>query len=108
MKVFVAGASGAVGKQLVPLLAEWGFDVVGMTRSPAKEQLVRDLGAEPVVADGLDRDAVMTAVSRAEPDVVIHEMTGLAGASSFRKFDKEFVLTNRLRTEIMDYLENNV
>src|SRR5215208_1074564 len=104
MKVFVAGATGAVGRRLVPLLVERGFDVVGMTRSAEKEGLVRELGADPVVADGLDRSAVMTAVTTAEPDVVIHQMTGLTGARSFRKFDKEFALTNRLRTEGTDYL----
>jgi nucleoside-diphosphate-sugar epimerase len=104
MKVFVAGATGAVGRRLVPLLVERGFDVVGTTRSAEKRELVRELGAEPVVADGLDRSAVMTAVTTAEPDVVIHQMTGLTGARSFRKFDKEFALTNRLRTEGTDYL----
>src|SRR3954451_14004878 len=104
MKVFVAGATGAVGKRLVPLLVEGGFDVVGMTRSRDKEELVRELGAEPAVADGLDRDAVMAAVTSAEPEVVIHEMTGLTGATSFRNFDKEFDLTNRLRTQGTDHL----
>ncbi len=104
MKVFVAGATGAVGKRLLPLLVDSGYDVVGMTRSPQKQELVRELGAEPVVADGLDRDAVMTAVMRSEPDVVIHQMTGLTGVKSFRNFDKEFALTNRLRTEGVDYL----
>jgi len=104
MKVFVAGATGVVGKRLVPLLVASGYEVVGMTRAPAKEAWLRQVGAEPVVADGLDRAAVMQAVLRAEPEVVIHEMTGLTGVKSFKKFDDEFALTNRLRTEGTDYL----
>jgi nucleoside-diphosphate-sugar epimerase len=104
MKIFVAGATGAVGKRLLPLLVECGFEVVGMTRSPEKELTVRNLGAEPAVADGLDRTAVMAAVMRAEPDVVIHEMTGLTGMTSLRNFDTAFALTNRLRSEGTDHL----
>jgi nucleoside-diphosphate-sugar epimerase len=104
MKVFVAGASGAVGRRLVPLLAGCGYEVVAMTRSPEKQRTLRELGAEPVVADGLDRVAVMTAVMRAEPEVVIHEMTGLTGVRSLRNFDHEFAQTNRLRTEGAEYL----
>jgi nucleoside-diphosphate-sugar epimerase len=104
MKVFVAGASGALGRRLVPLLVECGFEVVAMTRSPDKQGSLRALGAEPVVAEGLDRGAVMTAVMRSEPEVVIHEMTGLTGVSSYRNFDREFALTNRLRTEGTDHL----
>jgi nucleoside-diphosphate-sugar epimerase len=68
MKIFVAGATGAVGKPLVSLLVERGFDVVGMTRSRRKTAALRDAGAEPVVADGLDRDAVMRAVTGSEPE----------------------------------------
>ena len=104
MKVFVAGATGVVGRRLVPLLVASGYDVVGMTRTNAKEGWLRQVGAEPVIADGLDRAAVMQAVMRAEPDVIIHEMTGLTGVKSFKKFDDEFALTNRLRTEGTDYL----
>jgi nucleoside-diphosphate-sugar epimerase len=104
MKVFVAGASGALGRRLVPILAANGHEVVGMTRNPEATRKVRELGAEPVVADGLDRTAVMRAVLGAEPEVVIHEMTGLTGVKSFRKFDDEFALTNRLRTEGLDSL----
>src|SRR6266536_4841614 len=104
MKVFVAGATGVVGKRLVPLLVASGYEVVGMTRARDKEAWLRQVGAEPVVADGLDRAAVMQAVLRAEPEVVIHEMTGLTGVKSFKKFDDEFALTNRLRTEGLDYL----
>ena len=104
MKVFVAGASGAVGKRLVPLLVAGGYEVTAMTRSAEKAELLRSSGAEPVVADGLDRAAVTEAVTSAEPEVVIHQMTGLAGVKSFRRFDDEFALTNRLRTEGVDHL----
>jgi 2-alkyl-3-oxoalkanoate reductase len=104
MRVFVAGASGAVGKRLVPLLIASGYDVAAMTRSPQKTAALRAAGADPVVADGLDRTAVVHAVMRAEPEVVIHQMTALSGVTSFRKFDDEFALTNRLRTEGTDHL----
>jgi 2-alkyl-3-oxoalkanoate reductase len=103
-KLFVAGATGALGRRLVPLLVAHGHDVTGMTRSSSKARQLRDLGAEPVVADGLDEAAVREAVTRAAPEVVVHQMTALAGATSFRKFDREFALSNRLRTEGTDYL----
>ncbi len=93
-----------MGRRLVPLLVAGGYQVVAMTRSPNKTTTLRDLGAEPVVADGLDRASVLRAVGQAEPEVVIHQMTGLAGTSSFKRFDEEFALTNRLRTEGVDYL----
>lgn len=104
MRVFVAGASGAVGGRLIPELVANGHEVVAMTRSPHKAKDIRELGAQPVVADGLDRAAVVKAVASAEPDAVIHQMTALASAKSFRRFDKEFALTNRLRTEGLDHL----
>jgi nucleoside-diphosphate-sugar epimerase len=104
MKVFVAGATGAIGNRLVPLLVASGYEVTGMTHSNEKAGLLRTSGAEPVVADGLDRTAVLEAVERAKPDVVIHHMTGLTGAKNFKRFDDEFALTNRLRTEGTDYL----
>ena len=104
MKVFVAGATGAVGKRLVPLLVASGYEVTAMTRSSEKADSLRAVGAEPVVADGLDRVALIGAVTRAEPEVVIHQMSGLTGAKSFKRFDDEFALTNRLRTEGTEYL----
>ena len=104
MKVFVAGATGVVGSRLVPRLTQKGFEVVGMTRSPDRADWLRRVGAAPVIADGLDRAAVIEAVTTARPEVIIHEMTGLASAKSFRRFDREFALTNRLRTEGTDHL----
>jgi nucleoside-diphosphate-sugar epimerase len=100
MRIFVAGASGAIGKQLVPLLADGGHEVVGTTTSPRKAEALRALGAEPVVLDLLDAEAVGRAVSEAAPEVVVHEATALGPvAGNMRKFDEAFEQTNRLRTE---------
>jgi nucleoside-diphosphate-sugar epimerase len=104
MKVFVAGATGALGRQLVPMLVAGGHEVFGMTRSPAKQDLIRTLGAQPVVADALDPDAVAQVVAQTEPDVIVHELTALSGPIDLRNFDKTFATTNRLRTEGTDHL----
>ncbi|HEX6586699.1 MAG TPA: NAD(P)-dependent oxidoreductase [Solirubrobacterales bacterium] len=104
MRVFVAGATGAIGRHLVPKLAADGHEVVGMTRSPGKEDLIRHLGASPVVADALDPEAVAEAVATAEPEVVIHQLTAIDAVSMTRSIDKAFTLTNRLRTEGLDHL----
>jgi nucleoside-diphosphate-sugar epimerase len=98
MKVFVAGATGAIGRQLVPRLVEAGHEVHGMTRSESKRAMLRELGAVPAVADALDPDQVAEAVSRAGPDVIVHELTAI-GALDMRHMDRDFALTNRLRTE---------
>ncbi len=109
MKVFVAGATGAIGRQLVPQLVARGHDVVGMTRSASKQDLVRSLGARPVVADALDPDAVAEAVASATPDVIVHQLTALSGPMSVRdarRPDRSVpaIMTNRLRTEGTDHL----
>jgi 2-alkyl-3-oxoalkanoate reductase len=104
MKVFVAGATGAIGKQLVPILVERGHEVTGMTRTSAKEELIRSLGARPAVADALDPEAVAQAVAEAEPEAVIHQLTAIDAGSMTRSLDKMFALTNRLRTEGTDHL----
>jgi nucleoside-diphosphate-sugar epimerase len=104
MRVFVAGASGALGRQLVPRLVAAGHEVVGMTRSVAKKRLVRDLGAHPAVADALDGESVARVVAEAEPEVVIHQLTALPGNLEPRHFDRDFAPTNRLRTEGADNL----
>ncbi len=103
MKVFVAGASGALGLRLVPQLVARGHEVIGMTRTPSKQDLLRALGARPVIADGLDPDAVARAVAEAEPDVIVHQLTALKSID-MRHFDRTFALTNRLRTEGTDHL----
>ena len=104
MKVFVAGATGALGKQVVPMLVSRGHEVTGMTRTPAKEDLIRSLGARPAVADALDPEAVAQAVAEAEPDAVIHELTAINAGAFGRSLDKMFAQTNRLRTEGTDHL----
>jgi len=104
MKVLVAGATGAMGRQLVPRLAANGHEVVGITRSPEKRAAVRALGARPVVADALDADEITRAVQDAEPDVIVHQLTALAGSLDLRHFDRTFELTSRLRTEGTDNL----
>jgi nucleoside-diphosphate-sugar epimerase len=104
MKVLVAGATGAMGRQLVPALLAAGHQVAAMTRSAGKSAELAAAGAEPVVADGLDRAAVLRAVTQAAPDVIIHQLTGLAAMKSLKHFDAEFAVTNRLRTEGTDNL----
>jgi nucleoside-diphosphate-sugar epimerase len=103
MRVFVAGATGAIGKQLVPRLAAAGHEVHGMTRSESKQAMLDELGAVPVVADALDPGQVAEAVARARPDVIVHQLTAI-GAVDMRRFDRDFALTNRLRTEGTDHL----
>jgi 2-alkyl-3-oxoalkanoate reductase len=109
MKVFVAGATGALGRELVPRLVARGHQVVGMTRSASKQDLLRGLGAQPVVADALDPDAVAQAVASAEPEVIVHQLTALSGKMSLRdaRHPERFsgtIMTNRLRTEGTDHL----
>jgi nucleoside-diphosphate-sugar epimerase len=104
MRVFVAGATGAIGKQLVPRLVAAGDEVHGMTRSESKRALLHELGAVPVVADALDADQVAEAVARARPDVIVHQLTAIPEAVDMRHFERNFALTNRLRTEGTDYL----
>ena len=104
MRVFLAGATGAVGRRLVPRLVERGHVVVGTTRTADKAAELRALGAEPVVVDGLDAAGVGEVVARAEPDAIIHQMTALAGTSDLRRFDRWFARTNELRTRGLENL----
>jgi nucleoside-diphosphate-sugar epimerase len=105
MKIFVTGATGALGRRLVPLLVAHGHEVTGSTTTESKLTALGGQGAGGVVLDVLDRNAVITAVMRAEPDVVIHEATALSGLTgSMRGLDRQFALTNRLRTEGTDNL----
>jgi nucleoside-diphosphate-sugar epimerase len=103
MKVFLAGASGALGRRLIPQLVERGHSVVGTTRTDAKTAALWDLGAKPLVVDALDRDALIAAVVAEKPDAIVHQLTALSGAD-FRKFEKSFELTDRLRSEGTDNL----
>lgn len=104
MRILLAGATGAIGQRLVPLLIDSGHEVVGTTRTPAKVDGLRLVGATPVVLDGRDGEAVRRTVLEAEPEVVIHQMTALSGDLDLRHFAETFAETNRLRTETTDRL----
>jgi nucleoside-diphosphate-sugar epimerase len=104
MKIFIAGASGAIGSQLVAQLVARGHEVVGTTRSAAKTGALRALGAEPVMVDALDPDSVADAVAKAEPEVIVHQLTALSGPVNRRNAKRAVAATNRLRTEGTDHL----
>ena len=104
MRVFVAGATGAIGRLLVPRLVAAGHEVHGMTRSESKRAMLTALGAVPAVADALDPDQVAEAVARAKPEVIVHQLTAIPAGLDMRRFDRDFALTNRLRTEGTDHL----
>ena len=103
MRVLVAGATGAIGRQLVPRLVAAGHEVHGMTRSESKQVMLDEMGAVPVVADALDPDQVAEAVGKARPEVIVHQLTAI-GPVNPRHMDRDFALTNRLRTEGTDHL----
>lgn len=104
MKVLVAGATGAAGSRLTPLLLAAGHRVAGLTRSQPKAEALRQVGVEAIVVDAFDRNAVSFTVAEARPEVVVHEMTSLANASDLVHFNRTFATTNRLRTEALDNL----
>lgn len=104
MRVFVAGATGAIGARLVPQLVERGHEVVGTARTPERARRLEVQGAEPVVLDLLDRRAVHAALLAARPDAIVHQATALSGGPDTRHFDRSFAATNRLRTEGTDAL----
>lgn len=97
MRILVAGATGAIGKQLVPRLVGAGYEVHGMSRNESRRAMLKDMGAVPVLADALDRDQVAEAVSKVRPDVIVHELTAI-GAIDTRHMERSFAQTNRLRT----------
>ena len=104
MRVFVAGATGVIGQFLVPGLVAEGHEVTGSTRSALKANQLKGQGATPVIVDGLDREGVLKAVTAAEPEVIIHQMTALTSMRSLRNLDKTFAVTNELRSKGTDYL----
>ena len=104
MKILVAGATGALGTQLVPRLIARGHEVAAMSRGASRSEAMRALGATPVAADALDPHEVALAVADAEPEVIVHQLTALSGSIDLRHFDRAFALTNRLRTEGTDHL----
>jgi 2-alkyl-3-oxoalkanoate reductase len=104
VRVFVAGAGGAIGTRLVPQLVDRGHEVIGSSRSPDRAERLRALGAEPIVLDLLDPGAVRKAVVDSKPDAIIHQATALADLSDFKHFDRSFAQTNRLRAQGTDLL----
>jgi nucleoside-diphosphate-sugar epimerase len=104
MRIFVAGATGAIGRALVPMVVAEGSEVFGLTRTPAKADWLRAAGATPVIADALDKQAIECALARARPEIVVHQLTALTSAGDVRRFDKTFEASNRLRTEGLDIL----
>jgi len=104
MRVFVVGASGAIGSRLVPQLIDAGHEVIGTHTSPSSGERVRALGAKPVALDLLHARAVRDAVATAEPEAIVHQATALANARPSRSFDRIFAQTNRLRAEGTDNL----
>ncbi|HEU5406189.1 MAG TPA: NAD-dependent epimerase/dehydratase family protein, partial [Nitrospira sp.] len=104
MKVFVAGGTGAIGRILVPQLVENGHEVVALVRDDRKAEALLAVGAKVVVADALNKEELTTTIRKAEPEVIIHQLTALGHVGNFKKLDEEFVLTNRFRTEVTDTL----
>jgi nucleoside-diphosphate-sugar epimerase len=104
MRIFIAGATGVVGRHLVPKLISAGHSVIGLTRTTAKTEALVELGAEAVVADALDAWAVERAVASSRPDVVLNELTDIGAAADYRHFDRAFARTNELRTRGTDHL----
>jgi nucleoside-diphosphate-sugar epimerase len=104
MRVLVAGANGAVGRALVPVLRRRGHEVFGTTRSRGNTQVLHANGAEPVIMDGLNRAGVLAAVRKVQPQAIVHQMSSLTNVKDLKDLDRQFALTNRLRTEGTDYL----
>jgi 2-alkyl-3-oxoalkanoate reductase len=104
MHVFVTGATGAIGRPLISQLVAAGHRVTATTRTRAKTAELSALGAEPVIADGLDRAAMTKAIIEAEPKAIVHQMTALAGKPDMRRFDRWFATTNELRTRGTEHL----
>jgi nucleoside-diphosphate-sugar epimerase len=99
VRVFLAGATGVIGRNLVPLLVDAGHEVIGLARTPERAREVEGMGAEVAVADALDRDAVVAAVGAARPDAVVHQLTAIPPSLEPRKYEKQFAATNALRTQ---------
>jgi nucleoside-diphosphate-sugar epimerase len=106
MRVFLAGATGVIGRRLVPLLLAQGHQVTGMVRSSERGDAVLALGAEPAIADALDFDGVCGAVHEARPHAVIHQLTALPRRIDPRKIERDFELNDRLRSEGTRHLVN--
>jgi nucleoside-diphosphate-sugar epimerase len=102
MRIFVAGGTGAVGRQLVPMLVEEGHEVIALARDAQRAHAVHAMGARVAIADALDQEALTAAIRRSQPEVIIHQLTALARAGNLRRMDGEFRTTNRFRTVVTD------
>jgi nucleoside-diphosphate-sugar epimerase len=99
MRVFLAGATGVIGRRLAPLLIAEGHELTGMTRSSQRAETLRAMGVQPIIADALDERAVTEAVGRARPDAVVHQLTSLPRRIDPRRIERDFELNDRLRSE---------
>jgi 2-alkyl-3-oxoalkanoate reductase len=104
MKIFLAGATGAIGKRLLPMLVSAGHTVAATTQHKDKMMSIHSTGATPVLVNALNKEEVLAAVMEARPDMIIHQLTAIPPNLNLRHFDEGFALTNRLRTEGTDYL----
>jgi nucleoside-diphosphate-sugar epimerase len=104
MRVFVTGGTGAVGAFLLPHLVESGHEVIALIRTAQKAKAIEAIGVKIALADALNKEELTAAIRKAEPEVIIHQLTALAGTGNFKKFEEEFALTNRFRTEVTDVL----
>jgi 2-alkyl-3-oxoalkanoate reductase len=102
MKVFVAGSTGVIGRMLLPVLLEEGHEVIALVRNTKKGRAVEEMGAKTAFADAFNKEELTAAVRKAEPEVIIHQLTAIPKDLNFKKLDEQFVLTNRLRTEVLD------
>jgi 2-alkyl-3-oxoalkanoate reductase len=104
VRIFLAGATGVIGRRLVPALIAGGHSVVGTTRHAQRAAALRDAGAEAVIVDGDDLESLSTAVVQAEPEIVIHQLTALSAGVDMRHLDRSLAATNVLRTVATDHL----
>jgi 2-alkyl-3-oxoalkanoate reductase len=104
MRVFVAGSTGAIGRILVPQLVENGHEVIALVRNDRKAQTLLAVGAKVAVADAFNKEELTAPIRKAEPEVIIHQLTSLTHVGNLKKLDDEFVLTNRFRIEVTDTL----
>jgi nucleoside-diphosphate-sugar epimerase len=99
MRIFLAGAGGVIGRRLTPLLVKSGHQVAGTTRSPEKIDAIAKLGAEPIVVDVFDAEALKRAVAAAKPDVVVHQLTDLAYSPTSPHYQESLKRNARIRVE---------
>ena len=104
MKIFLAGATGAIGKRLLPMLVSEGHEVTATTQHTDKMMSIHSAGAAPLLVNALDKNDVVAAVQKAQPEIIIHQLTAIPPSINLRRFDEAFALTNRLRTEGTDHL----